>query len=230
MRYHGIMLAFIAGAVDTFSFLSLSGLFAAHVTGNFAILGATVVLGHPAGVWSKVLAVPLFGAGVWAASAGGGALQRRHWPLLQPLLGAELALLLAALGVAVGLGPFDDADSHAALLLGCLLTLAMGTQAAMGPLAAPQEPPTTVLTTTFTRIVIGLSALVSREFPNEAERNRTRQVVVRLAEQCVAFSVGCATSAAGRVLIGMWSMAIPALAVAIAFAASTWRDLNGERR
>ncbi len=177
-----------------------------------------------------MLAVPLFGAGVWGASAGGAALRRRHWPLLQPLLGVELALLLAALGVAVGLGPFDDADSHAALLLGCLLTVAMGTQAAMGPLAAPQEPPTTVLTTTFTRMVVGFSALASREFPNEAERNRTRQAVVRLAEQCVSFSVGCATSAAAYVLIGMWSMVIPALAVGIALAASTWRDPNAERR
>lgn len=230
MRYHGTLLAFIAGAVDTFSFLSLSGLFAAHVTGNFAILGATIVLGHPAGVWSKVLVVPLFGGGVWAASAGGAALQRRHWSLLRPLLGVELVLLLAALGVAVGLGPFDDADGHAALLLGGLLTLAMGTQAAMGPLAAPQEPPTNVLTTTFTRMVIGVSALAARQFASDSERRRTRQAVVRLAGQCVAFSVGCATSAAGHVLIGMWSVAIPALAVAIALAASTERDPNAQHR
>lgn len=137
MRYRGILLALIAGAVDTFSFLSLSGLFAAHVTGNVAILGATIVLGHPAGVWSKVLAVPFFAAGVWAASAGADALQRRNQSFVLPLLAVEFALLLLALAVATVLGPFASADSPTALLLGALLTVAMGIQAAEGLLVDP---------------------------------------------------------------------------------------------
>jgi uncharacterized membrane protein YoaK (UPF0700 family) len=226
MRYHGTLLAFIAGAVDTFSFLSLSGLFAAHVTGNFVLLGATLVLGRPAGVWSKVLAVPLFAVGVWVASIGGATLQRRHQCLLPWLLGAELVLLLAALGVAMVFGPFANADSPTALLLGSLLILAMGTQAALGPLAAPQEPPTTVMTTTLTRLVVDLSVLTSRAFPSEADRERTRGAAVRLAEQCAAFLGGCAISAGGHVLIGPWSLALPTCAVAVLLAASTWRDPN----
>jgi uncharacterized membrane protein YoaK (UPF0700 family) len=230
MRYHGTLLAFIAGAVDTFSFLALSGLFAAHVTGNFVLLGATLVLGRPAGVWSKVLAVPLFAVGVWVASIGGAALQRRHRRLLPWLLGAEFVLLLAALGVAMAYGPFANADSPIALLLGSLLILAMGTQAALGPLAAPQEPPTTVMTTTLTRLVIDLSILTSRAFPSEADRERTRLAAVRLAEQCAAFLVGCAVSAGGHVLIGPWSLALPTCAVAVLLAVSTWRDPNAGDR
>lgn len=226
MRYHGTLLAFIAGAVDTFSFLALSGLFAAHVTGNFVLLGATLVLGRPAGVWSKVVAVPLFAVGVWAASIGGTALQRRHRVLLPWLLGAEFVLLLAAFGVAMACGPFDNADSPSALLLGSLLILAMGTQAALGPLAAPRDPPTTVMTTTLTRLVVDLSLLVSRAFPSVAERERTYRSAVRLAEQCAAFLVGCAISAGGHVLIGQWSLALPTCVVAVLLAASTWRDPN----
>lgn len=217
MRYRGVLLAFIAGAVDTFSFLSLSGLFAAHVTGNIAILGATIVLGRPAGVWSKVLAVPFFAAGVWAASLGAHLLQRRSRAPVLPLLGAELALLLVAFGVAMALGPFGSADSPAALLLGALLTVAMGIQAAEGLLVEPREPPTTVLTTTLTRLVVHLSTLVTHRFPSETERQQTRQAAVRLSEQCVAFLLGCAISAAGHVLIGVGSLAIPALAVAMLF-------------
>lgn len=230
MRYRGTLLAFIAGAADTFSFLSLSGLFAAHVTGNIAILGATLVLGRPAGVLSKVLAVPLFGAGVWAASIGADALRRRSRPLLVPLLGAEFVLLLLAFGVAMALGPFENADGPAALLLGALLVLAMGTQAALGLLVDPREPPTTVLTTTLTRLVVDLSALVSHKFSSELDRQQARQAALRLGEQCVAFLLGCAISAGGHVLFGVGSLAIPALAVAVLFAASTWRDLNAGGR
>jgi uncharacterized membrane protein YoaK (UPF0700 family) len=226
MRYGGILLAFIAGSVDTFSFLSLSGLFAAHVTGNFVLLGATLVLGHPAGVWSKVLAVPLFAAGVWAASIGSAALQRRHRALLPWLLGAEFVLLLAACGVAMARGPFDNADSPSALLLGLLLILAMGTQAALGQLAAPKEPATTVMTTTLTRLVVDLSVLVSRALRSEAEAERTRRSTVRLGEQCAAFLVGCAISAGGHVLIGLWSLALPTIAIALLLVASMRHDLS----
>jgi uncharacterized membrane protein YoaK (UPF0700 family) len=220
------LLALIAGSVDTFSFLSLSGLFAAHVTGNVAILGATIVLGRPAGVWSKVLAVPFFATGVWVASVGAAALQRWNRSFVLPLLGAEFVLLLLALAVATVLGPFGSADSPAALLLGALLTVAMGIQAAEGLLVDPREPPTTVLTTTMTRLVVQLSALVTRRFPSESEREHTRQAAVRLGEQCAAFLLGCALSAGTHVLIGMASLAIPTFAVAVLFAASTWRDPN----
>jgi uncharacterized membrane protein YoaK (UPF0700 family) len=230
MKYRGILLAFIAGAIDTFSFLSLSGLFAAHVTGNFVLLGATLVLGHPAGVWSKVLAVPLFAVGVWAASVGTAALQRAQRGLLPWLLGAEFVLLSAAFGVAMALGPFVNADSPPALLLGLLLILAMGMQAALGQLTAPQEPPTTVMTTTLTRLVVDLSTLASGVFASGAERERTRQAAVRLAEQCAAFLAGCAISAGGHVLIGLWSLALPTCAVAVLLATSTGRGPNGGGR
>jgi uncharacterized membrane protein YoaK (UPF0700 family) len=227
MRYRGVLLAFVAGAVDTFSFLSLSGLFAAHVTGNIAILGATIVLGQPAGVWSKVLAVPFFAAGVWAASIGANVLQRRSQLAALPLLGAECVLLLLALGVAMALGPFGNADSPAALLLGAMLTVAMGVQAAAGLLVDPREPPTTVLTTTLTRLVVDLSALVTHRFPSVAERQHTRQAAIRLGEQCVAFLLGCAVSAGGHVLIGMGSLAIPVLAVVVLFIHSRWLGPSG---
>jgi uncharacterized membrane protein YoaK (UPF0700 family) len=153
-------------------------------------------------------------------------LQRRHQALLPWLLGAEFVLLMAAWGVAVARGPFDNADSPSALLLGLLLILAMATQAALGQLTAPQEPATTVMTTTLTRLVVDLSVLVSRVLPSEAEKERTRRGSVRLAEQCAAFLVGCAISAAGHVLMGLWSLALPTVAVALLLVAARWPDPN----
>lgn len=40
-----IILAFLAGFVDTAAFIHMSGLFVAHVTGNFVLLGAALATG-----------------------------------------------------------------------------------------------------------------------------------------------------------------------------------------
>src|SRR5258708_4799448 len=43
-----MLLSFIAAFVDTWGFIGLFGLFSAHVTGNFVLIGAALV--HPDGV------------------------------------------------------------------------------------------------------------------------------------------------------------------------------------
>lgn len=52
-------LSFIAGFVDTVGFIALFGLFTAHVTGNFVMLGAGIA-GESAGALAKLLALPAF--------------------------------------------------------------------------------------------------------------------------------------------------------------------------
>src|SRR3954463_1939312 len=59
------VLSFIAGYVDTAVFIGLFGLFTAHVTGNFVLIGSQLV--HRTGeVWPKLLAFPAFILGVAA--------------------------------------------------------------------------------------------------------------------------------------------------------------------
>ena len=53
------LMAFTAGATDTVGFIALFGLFTAHVTGNFVLLGATLAEGKP-GILVKLLALPTF--------------------------------------------------------------------------------------------------------------------------------------------------------------------------
>ena len=53
------VLSLIAGSTDTIGFLSLNGLFTAHITGNLVVLAAHVVDGNPA-ILSYILAVPVF--------------------------------------------------------------------------------------------------------------------------------------------------------------------------
>src|SRR6267143_6393752 len=53
------VLSMIAGAVDVTSFLSLGGLFTAHITGNLVILAAHYITGR-FGEIAPLLSVPVF--------------------------------------------------------------------------------------------------------------------------------------------------------------------------
>lgn len=220
MRNPRILLAFVAGAVDTTTFLSLSGLFAAHVTGNFVLLAATLV-GHPHGVWSKVASVPVFILGVWLASFAADALQQRGRDVRRPLLAAELALLLVALGMAAAFGPFADADQPLPMLLAMILVTAMAIQNALGPLTTPGEPSTAVMTTNVTRLFVNLAALMTREDLDRDTRRTMRQQAVRIAGHCTSFLLGCAAGAAAHLFIDVWVLAIPVVCVAWVLVRST---------
>ena len=55
----GISLAFLGGYVDTLGFIALFGLFTAHVTGNFVLIGRALV--EPAHeIIPKLLVFPVF--------------------------------------------------------------------------------------------------------------------------------------------------------------------------
>jgi uncharacterized membrane protein YoaK (UPF0700 family) len=70
------LLAAVAGYVDTLGFVALFGLFTAHVTGNFVLIGAELARpGH--GVLLKLLAFPAFIAAVVAARLIARACERR---------------------------------------------------------------------------------------------------------------------------------------------------------
>ncbi|WP_146012387.1 DUF1275 family protein, partial [Janthinobacterium sp. AD80] len=93
-RMHGISLGFLAGYVDTLGFVALFGLFTAHVTGNFVLIGAALANATHASIVLKLLAFPAFILGVAAARLLSVAAERRGGPALRLALLLELALLL----------------------------------------------------------------------------------------------------------------------------------------
>src|SRR5262245_1730235 len=111
------LLSFNGGFVDTVGFLGLSGLFVAHVTGNFVTLGAALVLGCP-GILNKILALPEFITVIALARLLGGVARRRGWPALRIMLMIEFVLLVAFFGLGEICGPLSSADWLMALLSG----------------------------------------------------------------------------------------------------------------
>lgn len=211
------LLSFNGGFVDTAGFLGLQGLFTAHVTGNFVTLGATLVTGSH-GIVGKLLALPEFVLLVALARLAGTAMRIREWPVLRVLLGAKVVLLLAFFALAVGFGPFPDADSPAALATGFAGIAAMALQNAAQRVHFASLPPTTLMTGSTTQATIDAIDLIAGTDPAQAAAVRTR--LGRLAETILCFAAGCGVSALLYWLVGFWGLAV---AVAVGAAAALVR-------
>src|SRR5246500_2490493 len=89
-----LVLSFNAGYVDTAGFLTLQGLFTAHVTGNFVTLGASLLMGTSGSV-SKLLALVVFCIVVLAVRKLSLRLQHLGHPPLRTLMVLKVLLLAA---------------------------------------------------------------------------------------------------------------------------------------
>ena len=116
--------------LDTAGFLTLQGLFTAHVTGNFVTLGASLALGT-SGAIAKRLAPPIFFAMVVATRLLDTWLSERHRPALETLLVLQVLLLVIGAALAIRFGPFHDSDSWRVLQMSrSVLLFAIGCGAA----------------------------------------------------------------------------------------------------
>jgi uncharacterized membrane protein YoaK (UPF0700 family) len=201
------VLSTTAGAVDVIGFLTLGGLFTAHITGNVVIVAAHYVTGGFSQV-GPLLAVPVFMAVLALVTLASGAIARAGSPPLRPLLLLQAVLLAGFLGLGVGFGRFPNADSPMAVLAGMFGVAAMATQNVLVKLALKDVPSTAVMTTNITQLTVDLATLArSRADPDELAKARRR---ARMTFACViGFVVGCAAGAALEVKLGLWALALP---------------------
>jgi uncharacterized membrane protein YoaK (UPF0700 family) len=202
------LLSFNGGFVDTVGFLGLSGLFVAHVTGNFVTLGAALVLGSH-GILNKILALPEFIAVIALARLLGGVARRRGWPALRIMLTIEFVLLVAFFALAVIFGPFADADRPMALLTGFAGISAMALQNALQRVHLSSLPPTTLMTGSTTQATIDAVDLLAGTAAGDAAAVRTR--LSRVAVSVLLFAAGCAAGALLFWLTGFWCLALPVI-------------------
>ncbi|WP_059414187.1 YoaK family protein [Cupriavidus basilensis] len=217
MKHEDTVLAVVAGFVDTLGFVALFGLFTAHVTGNFVLIGAEAA-GLGQGVLMKLLAFPAFIAGVALSSAvvraRGG---KPPATAARPLYALQAVLLAGFLVAGLYAAPVRDAQAPAAILCGLLGAVAMGVQNAHARLVGRPGVPNTVMTGNVTQAVLDtLDALLSH--PDAAARRIARERLMRTLGPLAGFGIGAIAGATTYVRLSFGALALPlALIVWLAF-------------
>ena len=213
---HLVLLSFNGGYVDTLGFLALSGLFTAHVTGNFVTLGATVAVGLGDAL-PKLLALPVFCMIVFTARLFSLRLEDAGINPIRPLLLINLTLLcVVAIGVLYH-GPIRPGENGVTLAVGLMLVAAMAVQNGLHRAYLTKTPPTTLMTGTTTQILIDVADMVVRTNAESvaAAKMRVRKMVVAV----LSFASGCAIGAAGYIFAPAAAFCVPVILAAIALLA-----------
>ncbi|WP_354681909.1 YoaK family protein [Cupriavidus necator] len=215
----GCILAFVAGYVDVVGFISLFGLFTAHVTGNFVMIGVDIA-GNSTGLLAKLLALPTFAFAVAATRLTESRIVRDKQSAPSLLLFAEATALVLFIVAGVHASPISDPSTPAAAGAGMLAVVAMAIQNSLSRTSLSDLGPTTIMTGNTTQIIIDLVDLPSAsEVERKAIRGRLKKMVPALA----GFALGAALGALGYSMLSIWCVILPAiLLTALSFL--TWRN------
>ncbi|WP_416760065.1 YoaK family protein [Roseateles sp. So40a] len=204
-----LALGFIGGYVDTVGFVALFGLFTAHVTGNFVLIGAELSRSSGASVLLKLLVFPTFVLAVAAARMVALRCERTKTVASRPLLLMQAVLLVVALVCSVPAGVALAPDAPWAMATGLFMTAAMGVQNAAGRLAWPALTPTTVMTGNVTQVVIdGVDLLRGAAGPEVRER------LGRFIWPVAAFAIGALSGAFAFVAWKFLALLLPLVMLA----------------
>jgi len=222
-----MLLSFVAGYVDSYTYLSLFGLFAAQVTGSFVIAGAELVT-HDYGVAGKLLAIVAFlvAAAITAALIG---LARNSGGAALPLMLALEAVLLAIFAAMLLFGPaIKNANDWHGIVAGLVAASAMGAQSVLVRLLMKGIPQTNVMTGNMTQLGIATTELILawRRFARSRhgaeairEYEEVREQLLTVLSVAVGFLVG---AAAGAAAFATTNVRGALLAAAIVAALALW--------
>lgn len=213
MKSEDTILAAIAGFVDTLSFVALFGLFTAHVTGNFVLIGAGVA-GYGRGIFLKLIVFPAFVGGVVFSSLLVRSLSERHARQGARLLHAVQAVLMFGFCAAgVWAMPVSQPDSLPAVVAGILGGIAMGVQNAHPRLIQRPGVPNTVMTGNVTQAILDVVDMLSARTADSV-RAAARARFAKMMPAIVAFAIGATAGAMGFRYAGFWALLVPACALA----------------
>jgi uncharacterized membrane protein YoaK (UPF0700 family) len=209
---YSFILAFLSGFVDAAVFVHMGGLFVAHVTGNFVLLGATLAGmgagtghgGHGGSAALQLISFPIFFAAVMlaAAIAGRFAEPRRTLALLW-----IATLLTLGTGLTALAGPGTDP------VLAMILVVAMGILNAAQRLDGGLGAPFTVMTGNVTGVAIAAAqGLRLAPAPSIAPKPQATRTLLLLV---IGFGVGCALGAVAQAWWGLGAMVAPALLLGV---------------
>jgi uncharacterized membrane protein YoaK (UPF0700 family) len=213
-----VVLSFVAGFVDSYTYLALFGLFAAQVTGSFVIAGAEMIH-HDYGVIGKTAAVVAFivAAALTAALVG---LARDRGRAALPLMLALETALLAVFVALVLFGPaIKDARDWHGIIAGIFAAMAMGAQSVLVRLLMKGIPQTNVMTGNMTQLGIATTELIvaRRRLRHSAHTPKDEQEFADVRRQLITvlwIALGFLTGAAAGA-VGFASIGLPGALVAV---------------
>ncbi len=230
-----MLLSFVAGYVDSYTYLALFGLFAAQVTGSFVIAGAELVR-HDAGVTGKLLAILAFIAAA-AVTTALITLARDSGRAPMPCMLALEAVLLAVFVAIVLLGPdIRGAADWRGIVAGLFAASAMGTQSVLVRLLMKGIPQTNVMTGNMTQLGIEMTEFVLawrrqlRDPANPENAGEFASLCKRLAvvlSIAAGFILGAISGAAAFAKIGLAGAPVAVVLVGALTLWALWREPPG---
>jgi uncharacterized membrane protein YoaK (UPF0700 family) len=222
-----MLLSFVAGYVDSYTYLALFGLFAAQVTGSFVIAGAEMVR-HDIGVAGKLLAIVAFVAAAAITAALIALARDRGATPLPWMLGLEAALLATFVAIILFVPNIAGADDWRGIAAGLFAASAMGTQSVLVRVLMKGIPQTNVMTGNMTQLGIAITEIIAawRRFHRSRhgaaairEYHDVRDQLLVVLSVAVGFLVGAAAGAIGFIVTGVKGAL---LAVALVVALALW--------
>ena len=214
MKSEDTILAAIAGFVDTLSFVALFGLFTAHVTGNFVLIGAGIA-GFGRGVLLKLIVFPAFIGGVVVSAMLIRSLSEQYSRHGARLLHAVQAVLMFGYCLAgVWATPISQPESLSVTVAGIVGAFAMGMQNAHPKLIKRASVPSTVMTGNVTQAILDVVDMLSAD-TTESMRATARARFATMMPAIVAFAIGAAVGALGYRYAGFWALIAPACALVV---------------
>ena len=195
----GVLLAFVAGYVDTATFLRVSELFSAHITGNFVVFAIALVHGVKGVDWLKLIALPVFFLGVPLATF----VYDRTRQKIRIVLAIEASLLFG-----VGMVEFLPHSPAYDAGLAMLLVLAMAVQNAAHQVSPSLGPTSAAMTTNAAKLFVAL-------WRKRSAAARRRLVKASgIGARLICFAFGCVMSAFASNTYGLAAVLLPGLVVA----------------
>jgi uncharacterized membrane protein YoaK (UPF0700 family) len=215
------LLSAIAGYVDAAGFLSLFGMFTAHITGDL-VAGSAIAVDHePKGFGIKMAAIPIFMASVAIATLLTRSVRRRGGAPIVSLLALMTGALAAFCAAGVLLHPFmRGPDNWAVAVVGSTGVAAMAIQNMLMRDALSGWSPTTIMTGNLTRVSIHM---VEYAFPpSEADtlkrasvREEATNHLLKFGLPLLGFVAGASLSAWLTRMMGLLSIALPTVVVGL---------------
>jgi uncharacterized membrane protein YoaK (UPF0700 family) len=206
-----MLLSFIAGYVDSYTYLALFGLFAAQVTGSFVIAGAELVT-HDYGIAGKLLAIIAFIVAAALTAALIGMARNGGRAALPWMLALEAVLLAVFVAIVLFGPPIKSAGDWHGIIAGLFAATAMGAQSVLVRLLMKGIPQTNVMTGNMTQLGIATTEIIlawrrfarSRHDPTAVrEFEEVRSQLLLVLSIAIGFLVGAACGAVAFAAVGV---------------------------